>query len=410
MTRQRASFLPFALPHVTEAEIEAVAEALRSGWVTTGPRVQQFEQRFADAVGCRHAIAVGSCTAAMHLALEALGIGPGDEVITTPYTFTATAAVICHLGAQPVFADIDPQTLNLSPEEARRKITARTKGILVVHVAGYPADLNAFRILANEFGLKLVEDAAHAFPVLYQGQPIGTLSDATCFSFYATKTITTGEGGMLCTNDDELAERARIMRLHGMSRDAWKRYTASGSWYYEVVAPGFKYNMTDPQAAMGLVQLGRAEAMRARREAIARAYTEAFADLPEVQPPIGPNGDGTTHSWHLYTLRLNLDRLRIDRAGFIEELRKRQIGTSVHFIPLHIQPFYRQTFGYDPEDFPVAYREYLREISLPIYSKMTDDDAQDVIDAVRSVVQQYRCSTTVSLLPRTASRAASEVP
>ena len=250
----------FTLPDITEREIAAVTEALRSGWLTMGPRVAEFEEAFARYVGARHAVAVSSCTAALHLALEGLGVGPGDEVITSPYTFTATAAVIEHLGAKPVFADIDPQTLNIDPTDIEPRITQRTRAIIVVHLAGLPAEMDRILDVANRHGIPVIEDAAHGFPTAYKGRTIGSISRATCFSFYATKCITTGEGGMLCTDDEVLAERARLMRLHGMSRDAWKRYETAGSWFYKVLAPGYKYNMTDPQAAMGLVQLERAEA------------------------------------------------------------------------------------------------------------------------------------------------------
>ncbi len=380
-------FLPFALPDTGIEEIKEVAEAIESGWVTTGPKTKQFEMEFAAAVGAKHAIAVNSCTAAMHIALEAVGVGKGDEVITTPYTFAATAAVIRYFDATPVFVDVDPETLNIDPARIQAAITGKTKAILPVHIAGLPADMDAIRATADRYHLPVIEDAAHAFPAKYNGSTIGSLSEMTCFSFYATKTITTGEGGMLCTQNDEFAERCRMMALHGISKDAWKRYTAEGSWYYEILSPGFKYNMSDIAAGMGLAQLRKADMMLEKRRAIARAYNAGFSQFPHFQLP--HDDPSHQHAWHLYMLRLNLDMLAIDRALFVEELKKRHIGVSVHFIPLHLHPYYRKLYGCTPGDYPVAYREYLREISLPIYSKMTRSDVEDVIDAVADVLMQF---------------------
>jgi perosamine synthetase len=384
----RDTFLPFALPDLDEAEFEEIKESLLSGWVTTGPKTRRFEAEFAAAAGAKHAIAVNSCTAAMHLALEAIGLRRGDEVITTPYTFAATAEVVRYFDARPVLVDVDARDLNMRPDLLDAAITGRTRAILPIHIAGLPAALDEIHAVARRHDLPVIEDAAHAFPAAYAGRTIGSVSQFTCFSFYATKTITTGEGGMLCTDDDRWAERCRIMALHGISKDAWKRYTAEGSWYYEIVAPGYKYNMTDIAAGMGLAQLRKAERMWERRRAIARRYDEAFGALPELQLP--HDRADSQHAWHLYMLRLHLDRLPIDRAQFAEQLKRRNIGISVHFIPLHLHPYYRETYGYRPEDFPVAYAEYQREISLPIYSKMSDADVQDVIDAVREVVQATR--------------------
>lgn len=406
----RASFLPFALPDIDCTEYELIRQTLDSGWITTGPITRRFEAEFAAAVGARHAVAVNSCTAAMHLALEAVGLQRGDEVITTPYTFAATAEVVRYFDAKPVLVDICAEDFNLNPAHIRAAITPRTKAIIPVHIAGLAADLEAIYTLAERHNLAVIEDAAHSFPTLHKGRTIGmpligrTLRHAVCFSFYATKTITTGEGGMIVTDDDQIAERCRIMALHGISKDAWKRYTAEGSWYYEIIAPGYKYNMTDVAAAMGLAQLAKAERMAERRRAIAQAYNAAFADLPQMQTPLDPeqqrpaacqgcNCSPTkmqcSHAWHLYMLRLHLDRLTIDRARFITELKQRNIGASVHFIPLHLHPYYRETYGYRPNDYPVAYGEYLREVSLPIYSKMSDQDVQDVIDAVLDIVEHY---------------------
>jgi dTDP-4-amino-4,6-dideoxygalactose transaminase len=312
-------------------------------------------------------------------------------VITTPYTFAATAEVIRYFDARPVFVDVDAASLNMRPDLIEAAITPRTRAILPVHIAGLPAELDAIQTMARSHGLLVIEDAAHAFPTRYKGRMVGGLSDFTCFSFYATKTITTGEGGMLCTNNARWAEHCRMMSLHGISKDAWKRYTAEGSWYYEIIAPGYKYNMTDVAAAMGLAQLRKAERMRQRREAIAYAYDRAFDELPELELPL--RRSDCQHSWHLYTLRLNLEQLAISRADFIEALKQRGIGVSVHFIPLHLHPYYRDTYGYKPEDFPVAYREYTREISLPIYSRMSDDDVQRVIDAVHDIMATSQRST-----------------
>ena len=392
----RDTFLPFALPDTDDQELAQIGEALTSGWVTTGPKTKQFEVKFATAVGAKHAVAVNSCTAAMHLALEAIGLRSGDEVITTPYTFAASAEVVRYFDAKPVLVDVDPRCLNIDPACIEAVITEHTKAIIPVHIAGLPAEMDAIAAIAAQHRLAIIEDAAHAFPTRYKDRMIGSalpfptrhapfpMPHFACFSFYATKTLTTGEGGMICTDDDALAERCRIMALHGISKDAWKRYTAEGSWYYEIIAPGYKYNMTDIAAGMGLAQLAKAERMALRRREIARRFTQAFGSLPQVQVP--HDRSDCQHAWHLYMLRLHLERLTISRAQFIDELKQRNIGASVHFIPLHLHPYYRETYGYRPEDFPVAYCEYQREVSLPIYSKMSDQDVQDVIDAVLDIV------------------------
>jgi perosamine synthetase len=387
--RPRESFLPFALPDVGEAEIAEVAAAIRSGWLTTGPRAKQLEAEFAAYVGARHAIAVNSCTAALHLALEAIGLASGDEVIVTTSTFAATAEVVRYFGALPVLVDVAPVSLCIDPARVEAAVTPRTRAIIPVHLGGLAAEMDEIHAIATRYGLKVIEDAAHALPAKYKGRTVGSISDFTCFSFYATKTLTTGEGGMICTDNKEWAERCRTMSLHGISHDAWKRYAVDGSWYYEIVAPGYKYNLTDIAAAMGLVQLHKAEWMHERRAQIAAQYTAAFRVMPELETPPEAPADGQ-HAWHLYMLRLNLDLLSIDRARFITELKRLNIGTSVHFIPLHLHPYYRETQGYKPEDFPVALREYRREVSLPIYSKMTDEDVQDVIDAVTDTVERER--------------------
>ena len=395
-------FLPFSQPSIEKEEVNEVLEVLKSGWITTGPKVKLFEREFADYVGCKHAVAVNSCTAALHLALEAIGIKEGDEILTSPMTFAATGEVIRYFNAKPIFVDIDPVTMNVDAQMVKEVIEkkgrdggqSKLKAILPVHYAGYPCDMDALMAIASEYKLKIIEDAAHAFPARYQGKMIGTIGDITCFSFYATKNITTGEGGMITTDNEEYAERARIMSLHGISKDAWKRYTAEGSWYYEIIAPGYKYNLTDIAAALGVAQLRKADIFLARRAHIATLYNEAFRDLSEIDLPMDQGGwadrDGTKHSWHLYVIKLNLENLTVDRNKFIDELKTRGIGTSVHFIPLHLHPYYLKVFGYKPEDFPVAYQTYRRIISLPIYAKMTDKDAEEVIEAVIDVIRKHR--------------------
>ncbi|WP_374675012.1 DegT/DnrJ/EryC1/StrS family aminotransferase [Ideonella sp.] len=377
-------FLPFALPEIGEAEIAEVVDTLRSGWVTTGPKARRFEAAFTDYLGdaSLQSIAVNSATAGLHLALEAVGVGPGDEVITTTHTFTATAEVARYLGADVKLVDIDPATLNLDPAAVEAAITPRTKCLIPVHYAGLAADMTAILALARRHGLKVVEDAAHALPTTHRGARIGTLaSDATVFSFYANKTITTGEGGMLVTRDAALADRARVMRLHGMSRDAFDRFTAKvPSWYYEIVAPGFKYNLTDIAAALGLHQLQRADAFQRRRAELAAAYDEALAGLPLVRPPQPPAGD--MHAWHLYVLRL-ADGAPLGRDALIERLYADGIGCSVHYIPLHRHPYWRERYGLRDEDFPHSQHAYERTLSLPLYTRMTDADVQRVAASLR---------------------------
>ncbi|MBN1783233.1 DegT/DnrJ/EryC1/StrS family aminotransferase, partial [bacterium] len=311
-----------------------------------------------------------------------------DEVITTPYTFAATAEVIRYFDARPVLADIRADDFNIDAEQIEALVTNKTRAVIPVHIGGLAADMDPVMDISRKHGLAVIEDAAHAFPAQYKGRLIGQIGDATCFSFYATKTITTGEGGMITTDRDDWRDRCQVMALHGISKDAWKRYTAEGSWYYEIVAPGYKYNMTDVAAGMGLAQLAKAGTMRGRRAQIAGMYNEAFASEEALQVP--HDRSDCAHAWHLYMLRLNLDRLSIDRARFAEEMKKHNIGISVHFIPLHIHPYYRDTYGYKPEDFPVAYGEFMREISLPVYSRMSDEDVQDVIGAVLEIVNENR--------------------
>jgi perosamine synthetase len=383
-----SDFLPFALPDITDTEKRAVLDTLGSSWITTGPRTKDFEARFAAAVGAKHAIALNSCTAALHLALEAVGVKAGDEVIVPTLTFAASAEVIRYLDAKPVLVDVLPGDHTMDPVAVEGAITPRTRAIMPVHFGGQACDMEPILEIARARKIPVIEDAAHAFPTYYKGKIVGSIGDITCFSFYATKTITTGEGGMAVTDNGEWAERMRIMSLHGISKDAWKRYTAEGNWYYEIIAPGYKYNMTDIAAALGLVQLSRAQEMLEKRRAIARSYTEAFKDHPAIE--LLDVRDFDSHAWHLYVIKLRDGVLSIDRNRFIEELKQKGIGTSVHFIPLHIHPYYRDTYGYQPGDFPVALDCYRRSISLPIYSKMSMADVNRVIDAVVEICNKHK--------------------
>lgn len=387
-TTAQERFLSFFVPDIGDAEINAVAETLRSGWLTTGPKTKEFERRFAERLGVKHAVAVNSATAALHLALDAIGVGRDDEVIVPTLTFASTAEVVVLLGGRPVLVDIRPDSLCIDPNKIEAAITQRTKAIMPVHYAGQPCDMNAILDIARRRGLKVIEDAAHALPAQYQGQVIGTLGDITCFSFYANKTITTGEGGMLVTNDDGFADRARIMSLHGISRDAWKRFTAEGTWYYEILHAGYKYNMTDVAAALGLVQLGRCDEFWQRRQECARRYNQLLGDLDEVVLP--KVNEGVQHAWHLYVVQLAVEKLSLTRNQFIDELKARGIGTSVHYTPLHMHPFYRDTFGYRPGDLPVAQDVYQRIVSLPLYAKMSESDQQRVSRAVHQIVAEHR--------------------
>jgi dTDP-4-amino-4,6-dideoxygalactose transaminase len=380
--------IPFHAAYVGEDEARAAADVIRSGWLTMGPKTVEFEQNFASYVGARHAIGVSSCTAALHLALEAVGLKQGDEVLVPTTTFTATAEVVVYFKAIPVLVDVDPITLCIDPEEARKKVTSRTRAILPVHFAGQPCDMDRIKDLAASHNLHVIEDAAHSLPASFQGTPVGAISKLTAFSFYATKTLTTGEGGMVTTEDDELADRMKMMRLHGIGRDAWKRYSSEGSWYYEVLNAGFKYNLTDMQSAIGIVQLNKCTEMRSLRARIARQYTEAFSQYEELETPT-VLADRES-AWHLYVLRLHLDRLKIGRSEFLEQLKQRGVGTSVHFIPLHLHPYYRDAYHYCHESFPVALREYCRSISLPIYPGMSPDQVAYVIEQVSEVVKQGR--------------------
>lgn len=387
-------FLPFARPSITDREKRAVMDVLDSGWLTTGPRTKEFEERFAAKVGTTHAIALNSATAALHLALEAIGIRRDDEVIVPTWTFAASAEVVAYLGAHPVLVDIDAQTLNVTTEAVMAAVTPRTRAVVVVHMAGLPVEIEGLIAQLDPVGVAVIEDAAHTFPTRIggpTGRYAGTFGRAGAYSFYATKTITTGEGGMLVTDDAALCDRARLMSLHGISRSAWNRYAASGSWYYEIEDVGYKYNMTDLAAALGAVQLDRAEELLAARSEIAERYDAALRDSSVsdlVEIPFGAT-DGS-HAWHLYVVRLATDRLRIDRGEVIDGLKRLGIGTSVHFIPLHLHPYYRDRWGYLPDDFPIATREYQRVLSLPIWPGMSGDDVDRVVDGLAAVLGAAR--------------------
>jgi perosamine synthetase len=384
----RTQFLPFHVPDIADDEIHAVVETLRSGWLTTGAKVRQLEENFASYVGARHAVAVNSGTAALHLALDAVGVRAGDEVLVPTMTFAATAEVVLYSKAKPVMVDCLPDTFNIDPDQIVKAVTPRTKAIIPVHIGGQPCDMHPILEIAKQYNLRVIEDAAHALPARYHEKMVGTIGDITCFSFYATKTITTGEGGMATTENPEWAERMHIMSLHGISKDAWKRYTAEGSWYYEILYPGYKYNLTDIAAALGIPQLQKCERYWAARQHYATLYNKGFADVPEIIVP--HVAEGVQHAWHLYVIQLDLDRLTISRNQFIEALKAENIGTSVHFIPLHRHPYYQETFGYGLSDFPNASAVFERIISLPIFPKMTEADVQDVIDAVRKIVRAHR--------------------
>jgi len=391
MTRSSDNPLRFAAPWIDEEEVEAVVEVLRSGWLTTGPRTVEFERRFGEELGAPAALALSSGTAALHLALIGAGVGADDVVITTPLTFCSTVHVIEHLRARPVLVDVDPDSLNLSPAALAAAIDRLDRppaAIVPVHLAGRPVDLAGIHALAEPTGAAVIEDAAHAHGATVDGRPVGAPSGSgvrqgACFSFYVTKNITTGEGGML-TGDEDLVEEARRWSLHGMSRDAWKRYGADGSWRYDVTVPGFKYNMSDMQAALGLVQLGRAGQLLERRRRIAEAYDAAFADLPHLRPV--SRADAAGHAWHLYLVLVDPEHSPVSRDELIAALTRDGIGTSVHFIPIHELEYYRRRYGFVPGDFPVTATAFERIVSLPIYPRMSDDDVADVIEAVTRAV------------------------
>ncbi len=382
-------FIPFHRPSIGAEERESVERVLASGWLTTGPCAQAFERDFAQFVGVKHALAVNSCTSALQLALDAVGLRPGEDVLVPAYTFASTAEVVTYFGARPVLCDSVPHGFNVDPADVERRITPKARAIIPVHIAGEPCDLSAVHAVAARHNLHVIEDAAHALPAGIQGRRIGGISELTAFSFYATKTITTGEGGMLATDNDDHARRIRKMRLHGISTDAWNRYAKEGSWYYEVEAAGYKMNLPDLLAAVGIAQLAKCAQFREQRRGIAAAYNEAFAEMEELEiPPQAPPEN--EHAWHLYILRLRSEKLLIRRNQFVEELKRAGIGSSVHFIPLHLHPFYRREYGYKPGDFPCAEDAYSRCISLPIFPGMTGDEVGRVIDAVTQIASANR--------------------
>ena len=381
-------FIPFHIPTIEDDEIKEVIDCLKSCWITTGPKVKHFEEKFGQYIGCKHAIALNSCTAALHLALEAIGLKEGDEVVIPTMTFASTGEVVNYFGSRPILIDCQKDTLLIDVNKIEEKINKKTKAIIPVHYAGQSCDMDEIIRIAQEFSLKVIEDAAHSFPTKYKDRMIGTIGEITCFSFYPTKPITTGEGGMACTENDEFARRMKIMSLHGISKDAWKRYTAEGSWYYEVIEAGYKYNMTDIAAALGIAQLKKSDEFYRKREEIANKYTQAFKDVLEIKTPIVR--EYGTHAWHLYVIQLNIETLKINRAQFIEKMKEKRIGCSVHFIPLHLHPFYRKTFGCKPEDLPVATYVYEKIVSLPIYPKMSDEDVDCVIDNVIKIIKENK--------------------
>ena len=384
----RENVLPAFRPMIGDEEIEEVTESLRSGWITTGPKVEEFEEQFCEYVGCENAISVNSCTSALHLSLAVNDISEGDEVITSPFTFVSTVNVIEHQNAKPVLVDVDEKTYNLDPDKLEDKITENTKAIIPVHYGGQPCEMDEIIKIADQHDLIVIEDAAHALGAEYKGQKIGTISDHTCFSFYATKNLTTSEGGMITTDDPDLGRRLRELSLHGMNKDAWKRYARKGSWYYDVKALGFKYNFTDIQASIGQRQLDKFEEMQARRHKIAERYNNEFEGLDEIEVP--QVKEHVKHAWHLYPIQVEQGLLSIDRNEFIEALSAENIGTSVHFIPVHMHSYYSEKYGYKPEDYPVSRRLFKGEISIPLYPKMDDDDVEDVIEGVKKIVEYYK--------------------
>ncbi len=410
--------VPFFRPSITEAEIAEVVACLRSGWLTTGPRTKQFETELARQTGGKHAVAVNSCTAALHLAVEALGLKSGDAVLVPTMTFAATAEVVRYQGAVPLLVDCDPVTLNMDLADAERKIkqlraghtplspALRVVGVMPVHVGGLMMDMEAVQAFANRHDLWVVEDAAHSFPAAYrhaspsssgvaEGESIGSrwqrcgenTAAVTCFSFYANKTMTTGEGGMAVTDHADLADRMRRMSLHGLSHDAWKRYAGDNAWDYRIVAPGYKYNLTDVAAAIGIHQLARSEDMRCQRETIARHFRERLADVEQLELP--PDPADRVHAWHLFPIRLRLDRLSIDRNDFMMALRERGVGCSVHWRPLHLHPYYEETFGWQPGHLPVASAQWPRLITLPLFPGMQPDEQDHVLQVVRALCEQH---------------------
>ena len=380
----QSDFIVFGAPKIEREEIDEVVRCLESGWIGTGPRVAQFEKEFAAYKGQPYAAAVSSCTAAMHLSVLAAGIGEGDEVITTPMTFCATVNAIIHAGATPVLADVDPRTMNIDPAEVEARITPKTKAILPVHFAGRSCDMEALTDIAERHRLKIIEDCAHAIETEYRGRQAGTFGDFGCFSFYATKNVTTGEGGMVLTRNEEDLARIKMLALHGMSKDAWKRFSDEGYKHYFVVETGFKYNMMDLQAALGIHQLRRVESNWQRRQKIWKAYNEAFADLP-VSLPAEPEAH-TRHAYHLYTILIDEARAGISRDEFLDAMTASNVGVGVHYLSIPEHPVYQDKFGWRPEDYPKAMRIGRQTMSLPLSAKLTDVEVARVIEAVQSTL------------------------
>lgn len=395
---QVSHFVPYCLHTIEEDEIQEVVDTLKSNWLTSGPKTIEFEKQFANYIGSKYAIAVSSCTAALHLALIVYDIQDGDEVITTPLTFAATTEVIEYQHAKPVFVDVDPSSFNINVNLIEEKITSRTRAIIPVHYGGIPCDLNEIYEIANRYGLVVIEDAAHAVGTVYQNRNVGSFGNPTAFSFYPTKNITTAEGGIITTNEEAVSDKLKILSLHGISKDAWKRYSSQGQWYYEIHQLGYKYNFTDIQAALGLQQLKKLDRFNSIRERYAQIYFEEFCLIPAIQMPDWyhlyfdkDRFPGIKNSWHLFVIQLDEKRLTIDRSQFIEELKARGVGSSVHFIPLHLQPYYAKKYGFKRGDFKVTETIYDKIVSLPLYPKMTEEQLYYIIDTIKDIVRLFNC-------------------
>lgn len=384
----KVNSVPFFRMKFSQAEIKSVTKAIQSGWLTTGLVSREFEKKFCDYVGAKYGAAVGSCTAGLHLALKILSLKKNDEIITTPYTFVASTEAIIHSGAKPVFADIDPRTLNIDPDSISSKLNSRTRAIVPVHIAGLPCRMDKIQSIARKHGLYIVNDAAHAIGASFKGKRIGSIGDLSSFSFYATKNLTTAEGGMVTTNMKKYAEKIKILSLHGMDRKAWKRYLDQGNWYYEVVDLGYKYNLADMNAALGLAMMDRLDSLQAKREQIAGWYDKALGKYEEIELP--SRDQDSEHAWHLYIIKLNLEKLKIDRDKFIKELTAYHVGTSVHFIPLFIQPYYRGKYGLYAKYFPNAYSAFKRVISLPFFPDLRKAEVQYAADCIGKVIAKYK--------------------
>ncbi len=386
----REEFLHFHRPQVGEEEEREILDTLRSGWLTTAGKTKEFERLFAEYCGCEHAVALNSCTAGLHLSLVASGIGPGDEVITTPMTFAATANVIVHVGATPVFVDVDPRTLNIDASKIEERVTSRTKAIIPVHFLGQACDMDAISEIAGRHNLLVIEDAAHAVETVYKGRKIGTISPLTVFSFYSTKNMTTGEGGMLTTDDDQLEEKIRVLSLHGISRDAWKRFTEKGYAHWDIIYPGYKYNMSDIQASIGLHQIARLPALWEKRREIVGCYNQAFEGVPELSLLRQDAEDGCVNGYHMYVLILKNELLKEDRDYLMNAVEAENIAIGIHYRAVHTHPYYKETLKYEPGSLPEAEYASERVLSVPLFPTMTERDVQDVIDGVKKIITWYR--------------------